>query len=300
MGKIKDWIAEHKKLSIIGLVVLAVFIIFRQAMVVKEREEKQAETDRITQELLEQTQNSEDSDNLLMQMQPDLIASYGKLPEGFIWDSDGSLLSLGDKSLSAEDVVYRYFKGLSMLDMSVVQKYSRESTVVTNYSGYFDEKNKNGDYLDQFLRKMYKECLSSIQIVKVSDTATFAENKKVFTVQAKMLDLSDKDFWKKDEMTIYKNLKTYDSDEEDSAKSDTYLYDYIMSYYTSEDAKLRDISFDITVQRYPDLDSGWLVSIDTDIDDACRYKDGKLVVSYIREQYRNYGREMVTDSEESK
>lgn len=52
---------------------------------------------------------------------------------------------------------------------------------------------------------------------------------------------------------------------------------------------MREVDFDITVQRYPDLDSGWLVSVDSDVDSACKYRDGKLVVSYIKDMYRNEG-----------
>lgn len=111
-----------------------------------------------------------------------------------------------------------------------------------------------------------------------------------------MLDLTNKDFWKKDEMEIYKNLYLYDQDESDTTKSDMYLYSYILDYYESGEALLRDVTFDITVEKYPDLDSGWLVSIDNDVDDACSYKDGKLVVSYIKELYRNVGRDEVMES----
>ena len=231
-----------------------------------------------------------------MQMQPELVKSYGKVPEGFIWESDGSLLSLGDKSMSAEDVVYAYLRGLSSLDISTVERYSRSSKVVESYSTYFDDKNKNTDYMDQFLRTMYKESLLSLQVKGIESNAVFAANKQVFTVKVSMLDLTNKDFWKKDEMEIYKNLYLYDQDEADTTKSDIYLYNYISDYYKSDNAVLRDVTFDITVQKYPDLDSGWLVSIDNDVDDACSYKDGKLVVSYIKEMYRNSGRDKVLES----
>ena len=117
----------------------------------------------------------------------------------------------------------------------------------------------------------------------------------MFTVSAKMLDLTNKDFWKPDQIEIYRNLYLYDSDESDSTKSDMYLYDYILSYYESEEAALRETTFDVTVQRYPDLDSGWLVSVDTDVNDACSYKDGKLVVSYIKELYSNDGKDIVME-----
>ena len=232
-------------------------------------------------------------------MQPDLIESYGKLPEGYIWDVDGSLLSKGDKSLSAEEVVYAYLNGLRTLDMSMVQKYSRGSVVIETYEGYFDESQKNTDYTDQFMRNMYREALLSMEINGVENSSVFAENKQVFTVSVNMIDLTNKDFWQDDKLDIYKNLEIYGSDEADSAKTDIYLYNYILNYYKGEDVVKRDVSFDLTVQRYPDLDTGWLVSIDTDVDSACRYTDGKLVASYIREMYVDEGIDILKEMREA-
>lgn len=293
-----DFIKEHKKVSIAVGVVLVLIIFIRGGISARNEKLKQEEADALTQQLLEEANQgvTDEEDSLLMQMQPELVKSFGKVPDGFIWESDGTLLSLGDKSMSAEEVVYSYFRGLASLDISTVERYSRDSKVVESYSTYFDSKNKNTDYMDQFLRNMYKECLLSLQIQGIDSNAVFAANKQVFTVKAKMLDLTNKDFWKKDEMEIYKNLYLYDQDESDTTKSDMYLYSYILDYYESGEALLRDVTFDITVEKYPDLDSGWLVSIDNDVDDACSYKDGKLVVSYIKELYRNVGRDEVMES----
>jgi hypothetical protein len=293
-----DFIKEHKKISIAVCVMLVLIIFIRGGISARNEKLKQEEADALTQQLLEEANQgvTDEEDSLLMQMQPELIESFGKVPDGFIWESDGTLLSLGDKSMSAEEVVYSYFRGLASLDISTVERYSRDSKVVESYSTYFDSKNKNTDYMDQFLRNMYKECLLSLQIEGIDSNAVFAANKQVFTVKAKVLDLTNKDFWKKDEMEIYKNLYLYDQDESDTTKSDMYLYSYILDYYESGEALLRDVTFDITVEKYPDLDSGWLVSIDNDVDDACSYKDGKLVVSYIKELYRNVGRDEVMQS----
>ena len=297
----KGFIEKHKKLLIIaGVVLLVLIYIINGVISTRKAEKRQEDSDKITEELLQKANsNTDDSDNILMQMQPDLVKTYGKVPDGFIWETDGSVLSLGDKSMSAEDVVYAYFRGLTSLDISTVERYSRDSTVVNTYGDYFNEQNKNTDYTDQFLRNMYKECLLSMQVEGIESESVFAENKKVYTVKVKMLDLTDKEFWKADQDEIYKNLYLYDSDEADSTKSDMYLYDYILDYYKSDLAGLRETTFDITVQRYPDLDSGWLVSVDTDVNDACQYKDGKLVVSYIRDMYRDKGRDMIMQQEES-
>lgn len=298
-----DFIKEHLKLVIPGAIIVLLILIslVRSIAGGVENKNKQEEADKLTEQLLQEAKESgEDTpDSLVMQMQDDLVKNYGKVPEGYVWDIDGSLLSLGDKSMTAEEVVYAYFRGLQSLDMSSVQKFSRDSLVVDSYEGYFSETNKNTDYTDQFLRNMYRSCLLSIQLDGIENSTNFAENKMVFTVNAKMLDLTQKDFWKADKLEIYKNLRVYDADESDSTRADIYLYDYISNYYGSGDAELRDVSFDITVQRYPDLDTGWLVSVDTDIDSACRYADGKLVVSYIHELYRDEGVDYINKFDKS-
>lgn len=286
-----SFIKKHKKwvLVIVAGVLVLVMLIMGGVSSNKEKE-KQKEVDKYTSEQMNQASSEGTSDDaLIVQMQDDLIKSYGTVPEGYVWDLDGSLLSLGDKSMSAEDVLYAYLNGLKSLDFSAVEKFSRDSVVVDTYEGYFSENDKVTDYSDSFNRSIYKQCLLSLKVKGIESSSVFAENKQVFTVKVNMLDLTQKDFWLKDRATIYKNLKIYSSDQADSTKADIYLYDYITRYYQSKKAKTRDVSFDITLQRYPDLDTGWLVSIDTDVDSACRYADGKLVVNYINEEYAEEG-----------
>ena len=287
----KDFFENHKKLVIIALV--GFVVLFIVSGVKNQREQAAAEKRRQewVQQQEEAMQDTGDdvSDSLLMSMQDSLISTYGKLPDGYIWDMDGSLLSLGDKSMSAEDVVYAYLNGIRSLDMSIVQKYSRNSVVVDTYEGYFDSNDKSADYYDQFIRNMYREAMLSMEIGGIENASVFAENKQVFTVKVKMLDLTTKDFWFKDKPAIYKNLQIYNRSESDTTKGEMYLYNYVLGYYKSAEAATRDVTFDITVQRYPDLDTGWLVSIDTDVNSACRYTDGTLVVQYIQQMYLDEG-----------
>lgn len=291
-----DFMAKHKVL--VGIILGVVIVIYgvrgysAKVAADKAAQEKELEEQQRQAEIeAAKNSNSNTSDSKLLAMQPQLIQNYGKLPEGYIWDIDGSLFSLGDKSLSAEEVVYSYLNGLRTLDFSTVQKFSRGSVVVNNYEGYFSDKDKNTDYTDNFIRNMYKQALLSMEVKGVVNSTVFAENKQVFTVKVQMLDLTLKDFWLKDKTAIYQNMQLYAADESDTTKMDIYLYDYIANYYTSGNAPTREVSFDLTVQRYPDLDTGWLVSVDTDIDNACRYADGKLVVSYIKEKYYDEGRD---------
>lgn len=240
------------------------------------------------------------SDKQLKLAQEGLRLAYGEVPEGYIWDYDGSLLSLGDKGMTAEEVLYAYLNGLRTLDISMAQKYSRYSNVVNTYSSYFDSQDRySQDYFDSFLRNMYKEVLLSMQVKGVEDISVFAENKQVFTVKLNLLDLSSKDFWLEDKYDIYNNLYIYSADEDDDAKSETYLYNYVLDYYRSNDAVTKDILVNITVERYPDLDTGWLVSIDKDIDDACIYSDGNLMVNYILQCFIDEGRDYVQNIRES-
>lgn len=295
MSKLLGIFKVKRNLAILIIVLIVLVLIIRGVAGTKEKSKKQEETDAYTEQLLEQAKqgDAEVSDSLLIQMQDDLIKTYGQVPDGYVWDIDGELLSLGDKSMTAEDVVYSYMNGLRTLDFSTVQKYSRSSMVVDTYEGYFSETDKNTDYTDQFLRNMYREALLSMQVKEIENSSVFAENKQVFSVKVSMLDLTDKDFWYDDRVEIYKNLQTYDSDQADSTRAEMYLYDYIADYYASPDASKREVTFDLTVQRYPDLNTGWLVSVDTDVDNACRYADGKLVVSYIQEMYRDEGQDVL-------
>lgn len=292
---------SKKVLLIIAVVVVLILFIGRAVYSTMQAQQDQQDADAYTEQLLEEAKagDSEVTDSLLLQMQDDLIKTYGQVPDGYIWDIDGTLLSLGDPDMTAEEVVYAYLNGLRTLDISSAQRYSRDSMVISTYESYFNETNRNTDYTDQFLRNMYREALLSMEIEGIENASVFAENMQVFTVRVKMLDLTLKDFWFDDKMEIYRNLRVYDSDQNDSTRAEMYLYDYISNYYSSDDAAMRETTFDLTVQRYPDLNTGWLVSIDTDIDSACRYADGTLVVSYINEMYRDEGLDLLEEEDKA-
>lgn len=304
------FLSDTKRLVIlIAIVVIVGIISLASASAKKEAQLRQEAIDKANQEALEkqqQTQITESqegvqhggSDQYLLASQDELKVSYGSVPDGYIWDYDGTLLSLGDKNMTAEEVVYAYLNGLRTLDISMAQKYSRYSRVVGNYSDYFSTNYGMSDYYDSFIRNMYKEVLLSMQVKGITDVSVFAENKQVFTVKINLLDLTDKDFWLEDKYDIYNTLYIYSADEDDSAKSEMYLYDYVLDYYRSDQAKSRDLLINLTVERYPDLDTGWLVSIDSDLNDACIYSDGNLMVSYINSMYFDEGADYVRELRE--
>lgn len=235
-------------------------------------------------------------DQEIINKQEELINKYGSLPEGFLWDLDGSLVSTGDKDMTAEEVLYAYLNGIRTLNFESAQKFSRGSSVVRRYEGFYNSSESNGDtYVDNFYRNMYSEVLKSIQVKKVDSTAVFAANKQVFTVELELLDLSSKDFWEDDKLNIYNTLYIYSSDEDDSVKSEQWVYNYVMDYYKSPEAVTTNVTVNITVEKYARLDTGWLVTIDKDVDDYCYYTDGNVVSKYILRSFQEEGRELIRE-----
>lgn len=295
LSNIWDWAKSHKKSTgaIIGVVLLIVLMVAANNHAKqKQLEQQKAETAKIAKDNEVQDKDRsyvEGTDAYLMSMQPELRKSFGTPPKGFIWDLNGKGISLGDKSKSSEDVLYSYIRALSTLDLATAQKYSRDAKVVETYNDYFSKANANqADYQEQFMRNMYKLALTSMEITGVESSSKFASNKSVYTVTISMLDLTAKDFWESDRESLFKKLSGYESKENDSTKLEIFIYDYILNYYKTPTAVKRTVSMDITLERYPDIDSGWLVSIDKDIDDAARYNNGTLVTNYITEQFRQW------------
>lgn len=293
LSNIWDWVKSHKKstFSIIGVILFIILMVSANNHAKQKKlKEQQASTEQVsTEESNNSKSYTEGTDAYLMSMQPELRKSFGTPPEGFIWDLNGKGISLGDKSKSSEDVLYTYIRALSTLDLATAQKYSRDAKVVETYNDYFSKANANqADYQEQFMRNMYKQALTSMEITGVESSSKFASNKSVYTVTISMLDLTAKDFWEKDKDNLFKKLSGYESKENDSTKLEIFLYDYILNYYKTPTAVKRTVSMDITLERYPDIDSGWLVSIDKDIDDAAKYNNGTLVTNYITEQFRQW------------
>lgn len=295
LSNIWDWVKSHKKSTgaIVGVLLLIVLMVAANNHTKqKQLEQQKAETAKIAKDNEVQDKDRsyvEGTDAYLMSMQPELRKSFGTPPNGFIWDLNGKGISLGDKSKSSEDVLYSYIRALSTLDLATAQKYSRDAKVVETYNDYFSKANANqADYQEQFMRNMYKLALTSMEITGVESSSKFASNKSVYTVTISMLDLTAKDFWESDRENLFKKLSGYESKENDSTKLEIFIYDYILNYYKTPTAVKRTVSMDITLERYPDIDSGWLVSIDKDIDDAARYNNGTLVTNYITEQFRQW------------
>jgi hypothetical protein len=283
-----EFIKTHKiKFLIAGAVLLFILIIKGGVDDYKRKQSQQPQTEWKPIEREEPKETMPSNLKYLMDNQENLILKYGQHPDGFIYEYDGSLVPLGDPNLSPEDVVYAFIQGLTSLDMATAQKYSYKSNVVSTYSKFFETYGVY-NYTNQFNRDMYGLALSSIQLSGENSIVNFAENKQVITVKAKIIDFTDKDFWKEDAQEIFEYI--FNSGlERDSTKYTIYLYNYILAYYKSSKVPYRDVTFDITVEKLAKYQTNWIVTQDEDIDSACSYKDGANLVQYIKDQYYDYG-----------
>lgn len=236
------------------------------------------------------------TDTMLLQMQPDLVSEYGIPTEGFIWDQQGNLLSRGIAGMSSDDTMYTYLRAVSTMDFGVVQQLSRQSKVYQQISDWNNSKTSvNSDYSEDFKKRVYQAAMKSLQIDGTKDSTVFAETKRSYTVKAKVLDMTDKDFWQKDKDKIFEELYKFDETQSDSTKSEQYLQEYILGYYTGTTPKLKGVTFSLTVEKFADINSGWLVSIDDELNSIFNYQDGTSIDSYIMEQYRYYKTDRVAN-----
>lgn len=220
--------------------------------------------------------------------QANLREKFGEPPEGFEWDLLGNLVATGRTgNETAEDIVYIYIRALSILDFSTAQRYSSTSKVTDTYNGYYDEYSTIiTDYYQNFRRKQYKEALQSIELLNVTDTAVFADGTEMVTLKIRMLDLTDKDFWRADQDNLYNQLREYDNIEADAVKRDQFIYDYIYNAYKTGMVKKRDIDIEIVVAK--ENNSGWLVKDDTELDAALSYEWGNDIATYIQSEYQDW------------
>lgn len=218
------------------------------------------------------------------------IELWGEPPEGFRWNNKGELVAISSDNLTSDDVIWSYLRALSILDFSTAQKYSSMSVVNSTYESYFSSsKVGNSSYYMQFLRKVFKLALTSIEIEEVGNSAVFADGTTIVTAKLKVLDLSNKDFWEKDRDKIFKELESLYGEEEDSAKAEQYIYDYVYNAYENGEAGKRDVVLEFKLDKV-NL-GGWLISDDTDLNSVLSYEDGNQVSRYIFDEYSDYIKE---------
>lgn len=239
-------------------------------------------------------------DPYIRDSQASLEESYGKAPKGFLWDQGGVLLSRGDHSMSAEDVVYTFLRSASTLDLASVQKFSRNSSVLERFEEVTSSQSYNNSYKDNFLNNSYREAMLSVEVLGIENIAVFASNKQSFSVKIKMLDLSNKDFWLKDKENLFNQLRKIDDIETDTAKAENLIYEYITEYYKSNVNDLKkEFKINLTVEKFVDVDSGWLVSIDKELDNRAQNREGVVLADYINSQFRDWLRDVKLREQES-
>lgn len=276
-SSVKDWIVDHKKISI-TIFVLLIFGYFIVTASIQRNADKEAEVNASNKQTVE-AKSDFDRD------QEKLVKKYGKPKKGFRWNDEGKLQAVGEKEMKSEDVIYAYVRGLSTLDFSNAQRYSYKTDVVKTYQGYFDAE-QDFTYNKTFQKGMYKQVLLSMKPNKIVDTALFAEYKTSITMNIELLDLSNKDFWFKDRDKIFNDLKKYKVTERDTTKMKDYLYNYVLSYYSSEQPKTRNVKVNFVLQQT--VDGSWLVTNDAELDAIAKYQDGEIVVNQILDQFERW------------
>lgn len=214
-----------------------------------------------------------------------LIEVFGEPPAGFRWSDNGTPVPISDEGLTDEEVAFQYMRALSMLDMETAQKYAYISTVIPTYDGYFGV-DASQSYYTQFVRKLFTDALLSLQIDSMDNKAIFASGRRTCTFTVEVLDLSYKDFWLEDREEFFSELEVYLSYEKDSTKGEQFVYDKILEYFGSPDAKTKTVQIDIVLDKV--TKGGWLITDDTELKMLCQYTNGTSVYQYIMEQYADW------------
>ncbi|PGF05116.1 hypothetical protein [Bacillus toyonensis] len=278
LSGITSWIMEHKKttLAIAGVVIIG---IISYNAVADRQAQKEAEVSAEKSAKQENVKSDFDIE------QEKLVKKHGAPKKGFRWTDDGKLQAIGDKGMTSEDVIYAYVRGLSTLDFSNAQRYSYKTDVVKSYQGFY-EAEQDFTYNKNFQKGMYKQVLLSLRPNKIEDTALFADYKTSITMNIELLDLSNKDFWLKDKDKIFQDLKKYKVNERDTTKMKDYLFNYVLSYYSGEKPKTRNVKVNFVMQQT--MDGSWLVTNDAELDALAKYQDGEIVVNQILDQFERW------------
>lgn len=220
-------------------------------------------------------------------IQESLTEEYGVAPEGFEWDYMGNLVPIGtDTSSTVEEITYLFLRSLTILDFTTVEHYSQDSYVKDTYTSYYNADYGITDYYSDFLRKQYKYALTTMTVDRIGDTAVFADGTEYITVYVNILDLSDKDFWREDQQTIFDNMEKFSEEDTDDTKMGQYLYDYIYTAYKEGKVKLKPTEVELVISK--NANGGWLITNDRELDAALKYENGVDVANYIQNCYNDY------------
>lgn len=279
------------KTVILVVIILGILLAYQTASqhMQKKAEQEQAEKEAAERKAAIEAANNQsgyevDIDSII---QETLSKDYGIAPEGFKWDFDGTLVSIGeDTGSTAEEITFMYLRSLSILDFATVQYYSQDSKVVQRYTDYYNSDYGLTDYYSDFLRKEYKYALTTMTIDRIGDIAVFADGTEYVTVYVNILDLTNKDFWRVDEQEIYNQLERFKVNDTDETKMHQYLYNYVYESYLNDKVGLRSVEIELVLSK--DANGGWYISNDRELDSALSYANGVDVVKYIQDCYEAY------------
>lgn len=288
----RKYLKEHKKARI-ALIVVSVIIAIGGLQAysnAQERAKVQAELDKEASEAVEVQEQEEMS--VLDEEQYTLQQKFGDPGQGYAWTDDGEKRAQGDTNLKPEDVAYRYMQGLTKLQFDQVEKYAYPSTIIASFERLFDSKGEY-DSTVQFKGAVWKQVLSSMEILGIDNVITTANNKMVYTFNIRVLDLSYKTFWQEDKDKIFEDLKETTVREGDQTKIRNYLYDYVTTYYQSENPEMRTSKVNIILEKTQA--SGWIVVQDAEINALAQYADDDInagVVGKIIEEFQDWYQEI--------
>lgn len=220
--------------------------------------------------------------------QKELIQKYGKAKKGYIWDQDGNLVAFGDKSMKARDVGRVFMQAVSKLDAIQMQKYAYPSTISNNLDKYYNSDEEYSDS-DTFKMDTYKQALKSLQVLGTEDEIPTANNKLVITYKCRYLDLSYKDFWRKDKDKLFNDMQKTTDREHDQQKIMNYLYRYIDNYYQNGHPSMTD--GDITIVLQKSAYAGWIVTNDSAVDNIGKFEDDdpeNSAASVIEDEFESW------------
>jgi hypothetical protein len=285
--KIFNFYISKKTLLIVGIAIVVLFVIIKYNSYKKQQELEQRMLAQTAQGVVDGVQ--EDTVlSLEEQIQQQLRSIYGIPPEGFQWDYQGNLVPLSTlEDMTAEDIVYTYLQSVHTMNFAEAQRVASKSTIIETFDDYYSHiSNALVNEKDMFNRSIFRMALDSMEIEGITNTVVQADGTYVFTVDISCLDLTNKDFWRKDENEIYQTMYVYDKTETDTTKKMQYVYDYITDAYSKQLCGFHTVAVDIVVGKANS--GGWLVTDDSTLRKALLYEDGVDVASYINLQYNQW------------
>lgn len=286
--KIAGWEFTSKQIFVFVVIVGLVFLFswYSDYKQKKENAERAAQAQKELDEAFSNIVPDNSFDTNRDYLQESLIAKYGNPPEGFKWTVTGGLTAIGDET-PVEDVAYAFLRSLSMMDFSIAEKYSKDSSVIGDYRTYYDSITQSiTSYYDNFLRKQFGESIKSLAIDGVDSSAVFADGTVYLTVKVSCLDLTDKDFWEKDRDSLFAQMKVYRDTETDNTKLKQYVFDYIYDAYVNGTVGKRQSVVQLVCDK--SYGGGWLVTNDKELAAILKYENGVDVAQFIFDEFEDW------------